>query len=300
MSFRPTLHHLRYFFSDAWDEWRHSPWINVLALGTLISVLFLAGVIMLLLFNVTLRVEKLRADIRVEVYLWDGITNVQRLELHRRIEAIDGVERVNYVSRSEALYRYRSFNSEMAGLIDELDTNPLPASFEVFLRQETATEQRAEQLVAELAGGVGIDSVRFDRDLLHGLEDLLEMARLGGVALALVAFGTVIFVIAGVLRLTVYARRDEIDIMLLVGATPGFVRGPFLVAGLGQGLCAALLALGLVEGLRRLINLQAAGPDVLRDLFVGRMLPLQPSLALLFVGLLVSFFGSYFAARSRT
>jgi cell division transport system permease protein len=300
MSFRPTLHHLRYFISDAWDEWRHSPWINVLALGTLISVLFLAGVIMLLLFNVTLRVEKLRADIRVEVYLWDGITNVQRLELHRRIEAIDGVERVNYVSRSEALYRYRSFNSEMAGLIDELDTNPLPASFEVFLRQETATEQRAEQLVAELAGGVGIDSVRFDRDLLHGLEDLLEMARLGGVALALVAFGTVIFVIAGVLRLTVYARRDEIDIMLLVGATPGFVRGPFLVAGLGQGLCAALLALGLVEGLRRLINLQAVGPDVLRDLFVGRMLPLQPSLALLFVGLLVSFFGSYFAARSRT
>jgi cell division transport system permease protein len=300
MSFRPTLHHLRYFISDAWDEWRHSPWINVLALGTLISVLFLAGVIMLLLFNVTLRVEKLRADIRVEVYLWDGITNVQRLELHRRIEAIDGVERVNYVSRSEALYRYRSFNSEMAGLIDELDTNPLPASFEVFLRQATATEQRAEQLVAELTGGVGIDSVRFDRDLLHGLEDLLEMARLGGVALALVAFGTVIFVIAGVLRLTVYARRDEIDIMLLVGATPGFVRGPFLVAGLGQGLCAALLALGLVEGLRRLINLQAAGPDVLRDLFVGRMLPLQPSLALLFVGLLVSFFGSYFAARSRT
>jgi cell division transport system permease protein len=300
MSFRPALHHFRYFISDAWDEWRHSPWINLLALGTLISVLFLAGVIMLLLFNVTLRVEKLRADIRVEVYLRDGITNVQRLELHRRIEAIDSVERVNYVSRSEALYRYRSFNSEMAGLIDELDTNPLPASFEVFLRQATATEQRAEQLVAELAGGVGIDSVRFDRDLLHGLEDLLEMARLGGVALALVAFGTVIFVIAGVLRLTVYARRDEIDIMLLVGATPGFVRGPFLVAGLGQGLCAALLALGLVEGLRRLINLQAVGPDVLRDLFVGRMLPLQPSLALLFVGLLVSFCGSYFAARSRT
>ena len=300
MTISPTIHHLRYFLADAWDECRHSPWINLLALGTLVSVLFLAGVIMLLLFNVTLRVEKLRADIRVEVYLRDGISNATRLDLHRRIEAMDSVERVDYVSRTEALYRYRTFNAEMASLIDELDANPLPASFEVFLHPATATKQTAEQLVAELSGGEGIDSVRFDRDLLHGLEDLLEMARLGGITLAVIAFGTVIFVIAGVLRLTVYARRDEIDIMLLVGATPGFVRGPFLVAGLGQGLCAALLALGLVEGLRRLVNMQALGPEVLRDLFVGRMLPLNPSLALLFVGLLVSFCGSYFAARSRT
>ena len=75
MSLGPTLHRLRYFCTDAWDEWRHSPWVNLLAMGTLVAVLFLAGLIMLVLFNVTMRVEKLRSDIRVEVYLWDSITN---------------------------------------------------------------------------------------------------------------------------------------------------------------------------------------------------------------------------------
>jgi cell division transport system permease protein len=101
-----------------------------------------------------------------------------------------------------------------------------------------------------------------------------------------------------VLRLAVYARRNEIEIMLLVGATPAFVRGPFLAAGLGQGLIASGLALLLVEGVRRAaLAYSSSGPIALLDLLAASPLGLNLSLLLLTVGLVVSFAGAWFAVR---
>ena len=127
---------------------------------------------------------------------------------------------------------------------DELEANPLPASFEVFLRAGPGAAECGDGRGRRGSErGPGVEEVRFDRAWLRRLEALLDLARSGAPALALVVFAAVVFVMASVLRLAVYARRDEIEIMLLVGATPAFVRGPFLVAGVAQGLVASLLAL---------------------------------------------------------
>jgi cell division transport system permease protein len=130
------------------------------------------------------------------------------------------------------------------------------------------------------------------------LDALLDLVRVGGTALALVVFAAVVFVMASVLRLAVLARRDEIDIMLLVGATPGFIRGPFLVAGLCQGVFSGGLALLLLEAARRATAGYARSSSLaLVDLVAARPLPLDLSVILIAVGLLVSLAGSYFAVR---
>jgi cell division transport system permease protein len=292
------LHRLRFFFTDAWDECRHSPGVNVLALATLASALFLAGLAMLVISNVSQRVQLLREDIRVQIYLSDDITSEQRRALYDEVSAFDGVARVDFLTKQDALRRYRKWAGDMAELIEELELNPLPASFEVVLDPGLGGEQTGERIARNFSGTAGVDDVRFNRGLVRRLESLLNLARVGGTGLGVLIFAAVVFVMASVLRLAVYARRDEIEIMQLVGATPAFVRGPFLVAGLAHGLLSSVLALLIVETARRAIHAYAGGGSLaLLDLLAGHPLPFQLACLLVIVGLVVSFAGSYFAVR---
>ncbi len=291
-------HRLRFFVADAWDELRRSPGVHFLAVATLASSLFLAGLVLLVISNIEQRVERLRADVRLEVYLQEGIAEADRSRLQNELRAMDGVARVEYVDQALALERYREWAGEMADLIEELDTNPLPASLEVFLEPGPDAEARGEAVVDALGDRAAIEQVRFDRQWLRRLESMLDLARVGGAGLAVLVFGAVVFVMASVLRLAVYARRDEIEIMLLVGASPTFVRGPFLVAGLGQAVTASTLALVLVEAARR-GALSYAGDDRLALLELVAASPVTLSLGVLVVGmaLLVSLVSSWFAVR---
>jgi cell division transport system permease protein len=291
-------HRLRFFVTDAWDELRHSPGVNLLAITTLASALFLAGLVVLVLVNVESRVERLREDVRVEVYLEDASTEEQARELQAALEALPGVARVDYVDRAEALARYRTWASDMVELIEELETNPLPASLEIFLEPGPGAETLGSGIALDFHERPEIEEIRFDRDWLMRLEALLNLARLGGSGLALVVFAAVVFVMASVLRLAVYARRDEIEIMQLVGATPSFVRGPFLVAGVAQGLISSALALLLVEAARRAaLSYAEEGSLALLDLVASQPLPAALTALTFGAGLAVSCTGAWFAVR---
>jgi cell division transport system permease protein len=298
MKLKQRWHRIRYFITDAWDEWRHSPGVNLLALGTLAATLFLAGLVMLVISNVESRVRLLHDEVKVEIYLEDDIPPGSVNALRRELAAIDGVAAVTHVDKKEALRRYKQWAAGMAALIDDLEVNPLPATLEVVLQPAPGVEELGQAIVLHVRGREGIEDVRFDLDWLRRMEALLALARIGGTGLALLVFAAVAFVMASVLRLAVYARRNEIEIMLLVGATPAFVRGPFLVAGLGQGVVASGVALLLVEAVRRAaLAYSGSGPVALLDLLAASPLSLDLSMALLVVGLVVSLTGAYFAVR---
>lgn len=295
----PPVQRLRFFVADAWDEWRHSPGVNLLATLTLAATLSLAGLALLVLANLESRLERERQDVRVHLFLREELAPGALEALSGELSALPGVVRVEHVDRDEALRRYREWAGSLADLAGELEQNPLPASLEVTLGAGPDAERRGAAVLAAAEGHAAIEDARFDRDWLRKLEALLELARLGGGGLGLVVFGAVIFVMASVLRLAVYARREEIEIMLLVGATPAFVRGPFLVAGLAQGLLAAGLGLGIVEAARLFTLGRGASESVaLIQLIVERPLPLGPSVLLLLVGLAVSLASAFFAVRS--
>jgi len=298
MNLKQRLHRMRYFVTDAWDEWRHSPGINLLAVGTLAATLFLAGLVMLVIANVESRVRLLHDEVKVEIYLEDDIAPASLTALRREMSAIEGVAGISHIDKAEALRRYRQWAAGMADLIDDLTINPLPATLEVLLHPGPGLEALGQAIALQVRGRAGVEDVRFDLDWLRRLEALLGLARIGGTGLAILVFAAVAFVMASVLRLAVYARRNEIDIMLLVGATPAFVRGPFLVAGLGQGVVAAGVALALVEAVRRIaLAYSGSGPVALLDLLVASPLSLEFSMLLAFVGLTVSLTGAYFAVR---
>lgn len=293
------MSHLRYFIADAVDEWRHSPGVNLLALATLSAVLFVAGLVLLVVSNLGDHLDTWREDVRVEVYLVDEVADGQRAGIEKTLSTMSEVSEVVYVSKDDALERFRrAFGEALAAMPVELETNPLPASFEAYLAPSEDAARTALQ-VADVVGGLeGVEEVRFDREWLDRLDALLDLARVGGGALALLVLAAVVLVMASVLRLAVYTRRDEIEIMQLVGATHGFVRGPFLVAGLAQGLIAAVVALVLVEIVRRVAMAQSGvGVGPVMGLVAGHALPLS-LMALVFVlGVVVGLAGSWAAVR---
>ncbi len=298
MSLTRLFHRLRYFCSDAWDEWQHNKVVNLLALGTLASALFVAGLVMLVMGNVDRRIRMLRDDVRVEVYLQDDHDSEVRRALSGKLLALDSVARVDYVDKEEALRRYRAWAAGLAELAQELSTNPLPESLEVYLEPGGPAAESAAAIERLVTDSAGVEEVRFSLDWLQRFESMLRVARVGGSSLAVIVLAAVIFVMSSVLRLAVFSRRDEIDIMRLVGATPAFIRGPFLVAGAVSGLVASGIALVLLEGVRRtVLSAAGAGSAVLLDLLAAHALSGQLSGALVLVGLLVSTVGSYFAVR---
>jgi cell division transport system permease protein len=293
------VHRLRYFVTDAWDEWRHSPGVNLLAVVTLAATLFLAGLVLLVLSNLEHQLQLQRDNIQVQIYLAEEIDAGRRAAVERELAQMAGVARVDYIDKNEAVRRYSEWAEQLVDLLDELETNPLPASLEVTLEAGPEAEAHGEAIVSALTGSPVIEEVRFDRDWLRKLESLLGLARIGGSGLAVIVFAAVIIVMASVLRLAVYARRDEIDIMLLVGATPSFVRGPFLVAGLGQGMLASIFAVLLVEGARRgALAYSGAESIALVDLVLERGLPLEWAGLMVVVGLAVSMASAFFAVRA--
>jgi cell division transport system permease protein len=293
-----VLGRLRYFLSDAVDEWRFSPGVNLLAIATLAFALFIAGLVLLVLSNVSGVLGSIQDEAPVQAFLRDGVSPEARAEVEARIRAVPGVAAVHFVDKEEALRRFRQSFGDLADLAGEIGSNPLPASLDATLVQGPQGAEAAEAVVRALQGIAAVEEVRYDRAWRDRLEAFLLAARGGGAGLAVLVFAAVAFVMANVLRLAVYARREEIEIMLLVGATPSFVRGPFLVAGLLQGLVASVLALGLVEGVRRAVLAYAGSlPGALLDLAAGRPLALTLALLLAAVGLAVGFAGSYLAVR---
>lgn len=290
--------HLRYFVVDALDEWRHSPGPNLLATATLAAVLFVAGINLLLLANLSERVGRWKSDLRVSVYLRDGAPDAEIESLHAKVAAVPGVARVLRVDKDEALRRFQASFKDLADVPTQLGANPLPASLEVVLDSGPQARDTAGEVGAACAGSPAVEEVRYDQEFLDRVDALLDVARWGGASLGLIVFTAVAFVVAGVLRLTVYARRDEIEIMHLVGASPMLVRGPFLVAGLVQGMVGGMLALFLVEAARRAAGAYAgARPTDLLDLAAGSPLPPAPSCLVVGVGVALGFASAWFAVR---
>jgi len=292
------LSHLRYFVTDALDEWRYAPGPNLLATATLAAVLFVAGTNLVLLTNLSERVNRWKSDLRVSVYLQDGAQDSDVDALYAKVVAVAGVTRVDRVDKQEALRRFKASFKELADVPSQLGTNPLPASLEVVLDPGPRARDTARDVGAACADSPAVEEVRYDQEFLDRVDALLDVARWGGAILGLIVFSAVAFVVAGVLRLAVYARRDEIAIMHLVGAPPMLVRGPFLVAGLIQGLSGGMLALFLVEAVRRAVREYAgAGSAGLLDLAAGSALPIGPSSLIVVAGAALGCASAWFAVR---
>ncbi len=186
--------------------------------------------------------QSIRQDVEVEVFLHD-ISEDRTASLRNSIESHTIVTNLQYISKEDAMERFRAEfgpGSEVLGSV-----NFLPASFKI----NVDTDAPVPEIVAfveEVSGYVGVDEVKFNRMGLELLEERLNMFLLWGGLLGFLIAITAMSLVFNTIRLTIYAKRNLIKAMKLVGATNGFIKRPFMVEGVLHGLVAAMLALGLV------------------------------------------------------
>ena len=233
---------LRYAFEEAVASLWRGRQSGLLSTGTIALALFVLGGFLI----VTANLERLGAEwssaAEMSVYLQDQITDEQRRAIESVLAPGQIVAAQEYVSKDTALGRFKQTFSDLAGSIGTLGENPLPASYEVRLRTGPAADAGVEALGAKLRDTPGVADVRYDRQWLSRLMSAIAVIRGVGLVMGAVLTIAAALTVASVVRLALHARRDEIEIMQLVGAPAAYIRGPFVMEGVIQGGVGALVA----------------------------------------------------------
>ena len=291
---------LRYFLSEAGASLWRGKSSAVLAVLTIAAGLFVLGFFLIVNANLQRVAARWGEAAELSVFLKDDATD-RHLKMIDELIAGSGLaaER-QYVSKADALAKFRQEFPDLAAATARLERNPFPASFEVRLRPEAQLAADAvDGLAATLSGVQGVAEVRYDRRWLSRLSTAMRFVRgIGGLIVVMLAIAAALTV-ANVVRLAAYARRDEIEIMQLVGAPLPYVRGPFVVEGLLQGGVGALLAmasLALVFTAAR----ARYGSMAAETLGLGAItfLPVELCVLLIVGGMLLGCLGGFVVARA--
>jgi cell division transport system permease protein len=221
---------------------RRTPLLALLSVVAICLSLFVVGLFALTAFNIRRAIEGIEERVEVVAYLRDETTPEQVNALQRDIARLPEAQKIEYVSRDEAITRAVQELPEFKQVFTDVEGNPLPASLEVHLRAGFRDSASVERVAQRLSSYPTVEDVRYGRDWVAKIVSLRRIAG-GASAIIGVAFAAVAgIIIATAVRISVFARREEIEIMRLVGATDGFIRRPFLIEGLFTGLVGGLLA----------------------------------------------------------
>ena len=227
-------------------------------------------------------------------YIQDDAPPSEVTELVQYVSTRKDVAEVVFVSRVQAAAEFRDTLTDLAEILDVIDTNPFPASFEVRMSDPQGLLSLAEELRRR---PLLIEQVLVREDVVGRLLRISRLARIGGSILIISLGAVTLFVIFNTIRLAVFSRREEIEIMKLIGATDWFVRGPFVMEGavigfIGAGLSAVVVFAGYARVGPTLQSLVSFLPIQTQAGFVTNL-----ALFTLLVGVLIGSIGSYFSVR---
>jgi cell division transport system permease protein len=284
---------VRYILEDALTNIRRSGWGGLASIGTIALSFVIVGIFLVITGNLGAMVTEWKEQFQVTVFLEDGITTEQLALLKKRIESERAVRAMTYTSKEEAL---RQFKRELRGkesLLEGLGENPLPASFQLRIDEAYHTPEALRQLATFLGRLEGVEDVQYGQEWVDRLTTIIRLLRLVGLGVGLALGFASLLIVSNTIRLAVYTRGEEIEVMRLVGATKTHIRAPFLLEGLIQGALGAVVALLLLYGAYRatLWQLQFSPGQVL-GMGVGSFLEPRWAAALILAGAGVGAFGS--------
>jgi cell division transport system permease protein len=184
--------------------------------------------------------------VRLMVYLKPDLSESGRLDTKFRLQSIAGVKEAHFISKQDGMQRLKEQMKHHTALLDNLKSNPLPDAFEVIVQPEARTSTDLEFLAERIAGLPAVAEVEYGRQWIQRFTGIVDLFTLAGYAIGGLFFMATVFIVANTIRLVLYSRRDEIEIMRLVGATDRFIKVPFYLEGMIQGGVGSLIGLGVL------------------------------------------------------
>lgn len=286
-----------YFLRRALLNIRQNPVISSVTMLTIFLALLIVGVFLLIgvnLENVSLRWSE---KIQVVVYFPPDSNPQARAEIRARISRLPQVQRVVEVTSAEAMSRFRERLKGQESLLEGVSPDILPPSLEISLKRAYRSPEELARFVSQLRQIPGTAEIQYGEEWVKRFTAFVAMVRAVGMLVAAFLFVTVVFIVSNTIRLTIFARRDELEILSLVGATRAFIRLPFLIEGVIQGAVGGVAAVLFLSAIY-LLRFGADTPFLPRALVDG-MVFLSPLQLLLLCagGVFLGLVGSLTALR---
>ena len=293
---------LVYFFKQSLQGFARNLSTTLGSIVTIFLSLFIIGIFLVGALVIDNIVKSVESEVSITAYVKDEAEQADLDAVQDYIKGLDGVASVSFTTKDQALEDFRNMSSN-ADIVDELGGNPLPASINIELSNPQQVQEVADQIqTSELFAKVADEedpakSLKYGQRTVERLFQVTNYLRYGGIVLiALLVFIALVF-INNTIRLAIMARRKEIAIMRLVGASNGFIRGPFLMEGALHAIIGAALAIGCIELVRRFALPQLQSSLTFLPIEVEPNMFLMIYLALLVAGLIIGLIGSAFAMR---
>jgi len=277
---------------------RQSPFLTAAAVGTIAVALAILAFFAIIVINVQGLTSRWSEEIQVIAY-FDPPKRTGALEEWKgEILRLREVERIDYVDPRKAFSRFRDSLGPNADLLEGLEPDFLPASFEIALKPDFRNRDGVTSVVSTLRMNPSFSDLRFGSEWLDRFESFLALLKTGGAVLGGFLILSALFIVSNTIKLTVYARREELEIMSLVGATPFSIRAPFLLEGMIQGALGGGVAL-LVTYAFYWIFLKDGLTSILMTTGFGGIIFLSPTyqVFLLLAGVFLGFSGSFLSLR---
>jgi cell division transport system permease protein len=258
--------------------------------------LLIFGTFLLVFVNINAWIEGWGHSLTMSVYLQDGIKEKNREKIASHIRSLPAAEIKHFISKEEALKDLKSVLGSEAGLLKGLSKNPLPASFEVIFKYVTDLRSDPQIIKKELESIDGVEEVQYSEEWLKRFEGLMNMIKLVGFIIGGLLFIGILFIVINTIKLTIYSRKEEIEIFKLVGATDWFVKAPFLLEGVIQGMLSGILTILTLFSVYLFLctkKMHFLGLGVLEFIFI----PYDYTLSIILISIALGLGGSFIAVR---
>lgn len=287
-----TLRLWPYFVRQAFQNILDNRMVHLIGMGTMIISLLIFGTFLLLYANLNMWIKGWGDSVSMSVYLKDSINEGQKDHITTYLTNIPSAEIKRFISKEGALKDLRNALGSQSGLLEGLSENPLPASFEAEFKNMGKPETHPGQIKKDLEGLEGVEEVHYSEPSAANFEEFMNTVKLIGFVLGGLLCMGVLFIVTNTIKLAIYARKEEIEIMKLVGATDWFVKAPFMLEGMIQGIFSGVIALGVLFGGYALIYSEKASFFGIATLDLT-FLPFEYILSLILISIVLGFIGSF-------
>ena len=280
----------------ALQDMRSNRMLSLVTISTFALSILIVSAAMLFFVNMGDIMDGWRQGIRVMAYLQEGLNAADRSTLKVRMESLYGVQQADFVPKDQALARLRTQMGRQTSILDNLDSNPLPDAFEIQMIAASQSWDKVEQLAKALEKLEGVSEVEYGQRWIKRIINIFNLFQLTGTVMGALFFMAAIFIVGNTVRLVLYSRREEVEIMRLVGATEQFILAPFYFQSLIQAALGGIIGLAALFMMYMLIQSRITA-DMASAFFQLRFLSPLTLLGIVGCGMLVGWLGCHLSVK---
>jgi cell division transport system permease protein len=287
---------MKLYLKRAFQDIQRNRLLNAITIIIIAFSVIIVSAFILFLINAESVFHSWEKDLRMMVYLKPDIDDVSKKALNEKLRAENGILETRFISKEEALQLLKAQMKHQKSLLDGLRENPLPEAFEIRIKSVLPIDGGLDKLASRIEALSGVDEVEYGRQWIGKAITFFHLFRFAGIAMGGLFFIAAIFIVANTIRLLLYSRQDEIEIMRLIGASERFIKAPFYIEGLLQGLLGAVIGIVVLYGVYYFISLHVR-KGFTEVLFQMRFISFDMLFAIIVTSMLIGWIGCFLSLK---